>query len=133
MPGGVDAEKLVDALYAFTDCEVTIASRIVVIKDNRPVELTVSEILRENTGQLVAILKRELELREQQLQDELHYRTLERIFIEERIYKLIEKCKTSEAVMAAVYEGFKPFKRELIRDLTDPDVERLLQVRIRRI
>jgi len=132
-PAGVDAEKLVDALYAFTDCEVTIASRIVVIKDNRPVELTVSEILRENTGQLVAILKRELELREQQLQDELHYRTLERIFIEERIYKLIEKSKTSEAVIAAVYDGFKPFKRQLVRDLADPDVERLLQVRIRRI
>ncbi len=132
-PSGVDAEKLVDALYAFTDCEVTIASRIVVIKDNRPVELTVSEILRENTSQLVAILKRELELREQQLQDELHYRTLERIFIEERIYKLIEKCKTSEAVVAAVYDGFKPFKRQLVRDLTDPDVDRLLQVRIRRI
>ncbi|HKW30662.1 MAG TPA: DNA topoisomerase IV subunit A [Verrucomicrobiae bacterium] len=132
-PVGVDAEKLVDALYAFTDCEVTIASRIVVIKDNRPVELTVSEILRENTSQLVAILKRELELREQKLQDELHYRTLERIFIEERIYKLIEKCKTNEAVTAAVYDGFRPFKRQLVRDLTDPDVERLLQVRIRRI
>ncbi|HEV2438058.1 MAG TPA: DNA topoisomerase IV subunit A [Verrucomicrobiae bacterium] len=132
-PAGVDAEKLVDALYAFTDCEVTIASRIVVIKDNRPVELTVSEILRENTEQLVAILKRELELREQKLHAEMHYRTLERIFIEERIYKLIEKCKTNEAVAAAVYDGFKPFQRQLVRDLTDPDVERLLQVRIRRI
>jgi topoisomerase IV subunit A len=132
-PAGVDAEKLVDALYAFTDCETTIASRIVVIKDNRPVELTVSEILRENTEQLVAILKRELELREQQLLDELHYRTLERIFIEERIYKLIEKCKTNEAVFASVYEGFKPFKRQLVRDIVDADVEKLLQVRIRRI
>ena len=132
-PAGVDAEKLVDALYAFTDCEVTIASRIVVIRDNRPVELTVSEILRENTEQLVAILKRELELREKQLLDELHYRTLERIFIEERIYKLIEKCKTNEAVLASVHEGFKPFKKELIREISDADVEKLLQVRIRRI
>ena len=130
---GVDAEKLIDALYAFTDCEVSIASRIVVIKNNRPVELTVSEILRENTEQLVAILKRELELREKNLLDELHYRTLERIFIEERIYKLIEKCKTNEAVFASVYEGFKPFKKELIRDIVDADVEKLLQVRIRRI
>ena len=130
---GVDAEKLIDALYAFTDCEVSISSRIVVIKDNRPVELTVSEILRENTDQLVRILKRELELREKNLLDELHYRTLERIFIEERIYKAIEKCKTNEAVMAAVYDGFKPFKKELIRDIVDADVERLLQVRIRRI
>ena len=130
---GVDAEKLMDALYAFTDCEVSIASRIIVIKDNRPVELTVSEILRENTDQLIRILKRELDLREKNLLDELHYRTLERIFIEERIYKAIEKCKTNEAVMAAVYDGFKPFKKELIRDIVDADVERLLQVRIRRI
>jgi topoisomerase-4 subunit A len=132
-PAGVDAEKMVDALYAFTDCETTIASRIVVIKNNRPVELTVSEVLRENTEQLVAILKRELELREQQLLDELHYRTLERIFIEERIYKKIETCKTNEAVIAAVYDGFKPFKKELVREIVAADVEKLLQVRIRRI
>jgi len=66
-PQGVDAEKLVDALYAFTDCEVTITSRIVVIKENRPVELTVSEVLRENTGQLVRLLKLELELKQRQL------------------------------------------------------------------
>ena len=132
-PSGVDAEKMVDALYAFTDCEVSIASRIIVIKDNRPVELTVSEVLRENTDQLVAILKRELELREKQLLDELHYRTLERIFIEERIYKGIEKCKTNEAVFAAVYDGFKPFKKELVREIVDADVDKLLQVRIRRI
>ena len=132
-PAGVDAEKMVDALYAFTDCEVSIASRIVVIKDNRPVELTVSEVLHENTEQLVAILKRELELREKQLLDELHYRTLERIFIEERIYKKIEQCKTNEAVTKAVYDGFKPFTKQLVRELVDADVERLLQVRIRRI
>ncbi|HTJ00896.1 MAG TPA: DNA topoisomerase IV subunit A [Dongiaceae bacterium] len=132
-PAGVEPDKLMDALYAFTGCEVSISSRIVVIKDNRPVELTVSEVLRENTDQLVAILKRELELSERKLLDELHYRTLERIFIEERIYKAIEKCKTNEAVVAAVYEGFKPFKKELVRDIVDADVDRLLQVRIRRI
>ncbi len=130
---GVDAEKLIDALYAFTDCEVSISSRIIVIKDNRPVELTVSEVLHENTNQLVRILKRELDLREKNLLDELHYRTLERIFIEERIYKKIESCKTNEAVFASVYEGFMPFKKELIRDIVDADVEKLLQVRIRRI
>ena len=130
---GVDAEKMIDALYAFTDCEVSISSRIVVIKNNRPVELTVSEILHENTEQLVAILKRELELREKQLLDELHYRTLERIFVEERIYKLIEKCKTNEAVLASVYEGFKPFSKELVREIVNADVEKLLSVRIRRI
>src|SRR5262245_12490728 len=132
-PSGVDAEKLVDALFAFTDCEVTIASRIVVIKDNRPVEMTVSEVLRENTTQLVEVLKRELELKLKKLEDELHFRTLERIFIEERIYKGIEKCKTNEAVMAAVHDGFKPFRKQLYRDLVDADVEKLLSVRIRRI
>jgi topoisomerase-4 subunit A len=132
-PSGVSAEQLADALYAFTDCEVTIASRIVVIRNNRPVELTVSEVLRENTAQLVETIKRELELKESKLQDELHFRTLERIFIEERIYKKIEQCKTNETVLAAVHEGFKPFRKQLVRDLTGPDVERLLTVRIRRI
>src|SRR5437016_2666380 len=132
-PSGVSAEQLVDALYAFTDCEVSISSRIIVIKNNRPVELTVSEVLRENTEQLVETLKRELEIRESKLQDELHFRTLERIFIEERIYKKIEQCKTNESVLAAVHDGFKPFRKQLVRELSDPDVERLLQVRIRRI
>lgn len=132
-PPGVEVEKLVDALYAFTDCEVTIASRIVVIRDNRPVQLTVSEVLRAHTEQLVAILQRELELKQQKLQDEMHHRTLERIFIEERIYQKIEQCKTAEAVSAAVRDGFKKFTKELLRELTDPDIDRLLQVRIRRI
>src|SRR5215468_1590025 len=121
-PNGVSAEQLVDALYAFTDCEVTIASRIVVIRNNRPVEMTVSEVLRENTSQLVEILKRELQLRESRLQDELHFRTLERIFIEERLYKKIEQCKTNEAILAAVQEGFKPFRKQMIRELTPADV-----------
>jgi topoisomerase IV subunit A len=132
-PGGVTAEQLIDALYAFTDCEVTISSRITVIRHSRPVEMTVSEVLRENTAQLVELMKRELELKERQLQEEIHARTLERIFIEERIYKNIEKCKTNEAVMAAVHDGLKPFRKELLRDVTDADVEKLLQVRIRRI
>ncbi|HOC58118.1 MAG TPA: DNA topoisomerase IV subunit A [Verrucomicrobiota bacterium] len=132
-PSGVSAEQLADALYAFTDCEVTISSRIVVIRNNRPVELTVSEVLRENTAQLVEILKRELELKETKLQDELHFRTLERIFIEERLYKKIEQCKTNEAVLAAVRSGFKPFRRQMVRELTEPDIERLLAIRIRRI
>ncbi len=132
-PNGVSADQLVDALYAFTDCEVTIASRIIVIRNNRPVELTVSEVLKENTAQLVDLLGRELELKRKNLEDELHFRTLERIFIEERIYKKIEQCKTNEAVVAAVRDGFKPFQRQLLRELTEPDIERLLQIRIRRI
>jgi topoisomerase-4 subunit A len=132
-PSGLSAEKLIDALYAFTDCEVTIASRIILIKNNRPIEMTVSEVLRENTEQLVETLKRELELKQAKLQDELHYRTLERIFIEERIYKKIEQCKTNDAVLSSVHEGFKPFRKQLVREIDNADVERLLQVRIRRI
>jgi topoisomerase IV subunit A len=132
-PSGVSADQLIDALYAFTDCEVTIASRIIVIRNNRPVEMTVSEVLKENTAQLVQTLKRELELKQARLNDELHFRTLERIFIEERLYKKIEQCRTNAAVLEAVHDGFKPFRRQLVRDLTDEDVERLLQVRIRRI
>jgi topoisomerase IV subunit A len=132
-PQGVTADQLVNALYAFTDCEVSITSRIILIKKNRPVEMTVSEVLRENTAQLVQLYKRELEAKENKLQEDLHFRTLERIFIEERIYKKIEQCKTNEAVIASVYDGFKPFKAELIRPISDADVDRLLQVRIRRI
>ena len=132
-PSGVTAEQLINALYAFTDCEISLSSRITVIKNNRPVEMTASEVLRENTEHAVALHKRELEVKENKLNDELHFRTLERIFIEERIYKKIEQAKTNEAVIAAVYEGFKPFKKEILRDIVNEDVERLLQVRIRRI
>src|ERR1041384_4563329 len=131
-PSGVSTEKLVDALYAFTDCEVTISSRIVIIKHRRPVEMTVSEVLKENTAQLVDILKRELELKQRKLEDELHFRTLERIFIEERLYKKIEKCKTNEAVMAAVHDGFKPFRKQMYRDLVAAAVEKFLSSRILR-
>ena len=132
-PAGVSADQLVDALYAFTDCELNISSRIITIRHNRPVELTVSQVLQANTAQLVDILKRELELRAKKLRDELHFRTLERIFIEERIYQKLEPCRTNEAVVAAVHDGFKPFAKELVRPLAHEDVERLLQARIRRI
>jgi topoisomerase-4 subunit A len=132
-PSGVSATQLVDALYAFTDCEVTVASRIIVIKDNRPVEMTVSEVLRDNTERLVATLKRELELKEKQLEQDLHFKTLVRLFVENRIYKKIEEARTNEAVLEQIHEGFKPYRRQMRRDLTPEDVEMLLAIRIRRI
>jgi len=132
-PNGISADQLIDALYAFTECETSISSRIIVIKDNRPMETTVSEVLKHNTVQLVDLLRRELELKQQQLETEMHFRTLERIFIEERIYKKIEQCKTNEAVVTAVRDGFAPFRKQLLRELVQEDIDRLLQVRIRRI
>ena len=131
--GGVSADQLADALYAFTDCEVTVASRIIVIKENRPVELTVSEVLRENTARLVATLQRGLELKEKKLEQELHFKTLIRLFVENRIYKKIEQARTNEAVADAVRDGFQPYRRQMRRDLAEEDIEMLLGIRIRRI
>lgn len=133
VPKGVEPRQLVDALYAFTQCEQSITSRIVVIRDNRPVEMTVSEVLRANTDQLVALLKRELELKRDHLELELHHKTLVQLFIENKVYKRLETAKTAEAVVREVYEGFKPLRKQMLRDLTDPDVEMLLRVQIRRI
>lgn len=132
-PQGVSADQLVDALYAFTDCETSISSRIIVIKANRPVELTVSDVLRENTSKLLHELKRELEFRENKLQQDLYFKTLVRIFIENRIYKKIEQCSTNDAVIDAVLDGFKPHRKELFREINPDDVDMLLSIRIRRI
>lgn len=130
---GVYAEDVVQSLYAFTDCEQSISCNLLVIKDNMPQVMTVSEVVRHHSQQLVGILKRELELERSQLEDKLHLRTLERIFIEERIYKRIEEEKTEAAVHKAVVTGFEPFKGELIRPVTAEDVEHLLKIPIRRI
>ncbi len=130
---GEDAEKTIQALYAFTACEMSINSSIVVIRDRRPVSMNVDEILRYNTDQLVGLLKRELELEKQRLLDELHNKTLVQIFIENRIYKDIEKCKTYEEVQKAVLDGVNKFRHLLKRDVTTDDVEMLLEVRIKRI
>ncbi|MCC6235609.1 MAG: DNA topoisomerase IV subunit A [Verrucomicrobiales bacterium] len=133
VPKGVNARQLVDALFAFTQCEQSITSRIVVIRDQRPVEMTVSEVLQANTEQLVVLLRRELELKKGHLELELHHKTLVQLFIEKRIYQRLESAKTAEAVVREVYEGFKPLRKQMLRDLTDEDVEMLLRVPIRRI
>ena len=130
---GTTPEQAVQALYAFTACESSIASRPVVLHRNRPREMTVSELLQVATDQLLELLKRELELRQRELDDLFHTKTLEQIFIEERIYKRIEEQLTYEAVQQAVLEGFKPFRKRLRRDVTLDDVEGLLQIKIRRI
>lgn len=133
LPRGVYAKDVEKALYAYTDCEKSIACQMLVIKDNMPVAMTATEIIKYYAKKLVGIIKDELEYERGQLTEELHQRTLERIFIEERIYKAIEQMKTAETVNKAVIDGFKPFKNELIREITDDDVDRLLKIPIRRI
>jgi topoisomerase-4 subunit A len=131
---GIYSQETVDALFAFTECEQSISVNLLVIKDGLPTIMTVTELIQHHANQLVSILTRELELEKGELLDKLHQRTLERIFIEERIYKSIEDKKTAETVIAAVITGFKPFLKEIgKRGVTQEDVERLLKIPIRRI
>ena len=130
---GVYTKDVVDSLYAFTDCEQTIYCNLLVIKDNMPVQMTCTQVIEHHAKQLVGILKAELQLEKEDLTEKLHLRTLERIFVEERIYKKIEQQKTEEGVIKAVKDGFKPFTKELIRPITDEDVDHLLKIPIRRI
>ncbi len=130
---GIDAEKTMQALYAFTECETTISSRVILIDGNRPVEMTVSEVLQRNTQRLVELHEKELRIREGKLLEDIYFRTIVRIFIEERIYKKIESASSAEEVSSNIYKGFKPFEKDLWRPLKDDDVEMLLKVPIRRI
>lgn len=130
---GTDKNKALEALYAFTNCEVSISTRLIVIRNGKPAVMTVDEVIRTNTSQVLEILRRELELKKKNLLEELHNKTLVQLFIENRIYKKIEKCKTADSVKKAVYEGLEPFKDQLNRAVTDDDIEMLLSVRIRRI
>jgi topoisomerase-4 subunit A len=131
---GVYSEETVDALFAFTECEQSISVNLLVIHNGLPEVMTVTSVIQHHAGQLVKILIKELELEKKELLDKFHQRTLERIFIEERIYKAIEKMKTAEGVQKAVLEGFKPFLKEVgSRGVSAEDVDHLLKIPIRRI
>ena len=130
---GSDPDKVIKQLYAFTACENKLSSNIIVLRGNRPVESSVSEVLRANVEQLLALTRREFEIRIRELTESIHARTLERIFVEERIYKRIETMKTAEDVRRVVKEGLEPFRAELVRDVSDEDVTHLLALPIRRI
>lgn len=131
-PGG-DAERAIKALYAFTACETSLTGRIVVLREHRPAEMTASGVLRANTEQLLVLLRRELEIRRDELREDIHNKTLVQIFVEQRIYKRIENCRSADAVETAIRKGFLPFRDRLSRDLNQADIEMLLNVRIRRI
>lgn len=133
LPRGQYAEEILDALYGFTECEVSISSQVIVIKDGLPWETDVHEILAFNATKLVEFHRRELEIERDRLLEKIFYKTLERIFIENRLYKKIETSKTLEAIHATLEEAFKPYEKKLLRKPTHEDRERLLQIPIRRI
>jgi topoisomerase-4 subunit A len=130
---GEDPDKAISALYHFSQCEVVLHSNMVVIQGERPVQLDVEQIIQANTDQLVTLLKRELEIRRDELTEELHRKTLIQLFIEHGIYKRIEDCETYEDVQQTVLRGLKALRVELTREITIDDVEMLLGLQIKRI
>jgi len=130
---GIYAADTIKALYAFTDCEMPISPNLTVILDNNPAVLTVSEVLRQNTKKLVLDLEKELTIEHGRLKEKLHAHLLEQIFIEERLYKEIEECKTYKAVVETIGAALLPYRDKLVREVTTEDIERLLEIRIKRI
>lgn len=127
------ADKTIDALYAFTDCEVSISPNACIIEDDRPRFVNVNEMLVISTHKTVALLKRELEIKLEELEHDWHLSSLEKIFIENRIYRNIEECETWEAVLQTIDKGLNPFKSLLRREITQDDIVRLTEIKIKRI
>lgn len=130
---GISPDKTIDALYSFTDCEISISPNACIIAEDRPMFVTVTDILHICTQQTLALLKRELEIRLGELQEQWHFASLEKIFIENRIYRDIEEEETWEGVIAAIDRGLKPHTKHLIREVTVDDITRLTEIRIKRI
>ena len=133
LPAGADPETTRDALFAFSDCELTISPNSCVIVDGKPQFMAVSDILRRATHNTRELLKLELEIKLGELAEKWHFSSLEKIFIENRIYRDIEECETWEAVLAAIDKGLKPFKKLLKREVTEDDLVRLTEIKIKRI
>jgi topoisomerase-4 subunit A len=131
---GISPDITIDALYAFTDCEVSISPNACVIVDNKPQFLTVTDLLKYSAEQTKELLKKELEIRLSELQEKWHYTSLEKIFFEEQIYKELEKKhETWDKVIAAIDKAFVPFKKQLRRDITREDILKLTEKPVRRI
>lgn len=130
---GVSPDKTIDALYALTDCEYSISPNSCVITGNKPSFMGVSQMLKYSADQTVALLKAELLIRKGELEEEWHLSSLEKIFIEERIYRNIEECETWESVIETIDEGLAPFKSKLLREVTREDIIQLTEIKIKRI
>ncbi|MDT0685848.1 DNA gyrase/topoisomerase IV subunit A [Autumnicola psychrophila] len=133
LPPNISPDKTIDALFAFTQCENSISPLGCVIIDNKPIFLGVSEILRQSTDHTLHLLKRELEITLDELEEQWHFASLERIFIENRIYRDIEEQETWEGVIKAIDDGLKPYIKHLKRAVTEEDIVRLTEIRIKRI
>lgn len=133
LPPGVSPDKMIDALYAFTDCELSISPNAAVIYEDKPQFIGVSEMLRFSTENTKDLLKRELEIEKAELEEKWHNCSLEKIFIENRIYRDIEECETWEAVLSTIDDGLKPFVQNLKRPVVQDDILRLTEIRIKRI
>jgi topoisomerase-4 subunit A len=130
---GVSPDTTMDALYAFTDCEISISPNACVILDGKPKFLDVKEILRISTSNTMEILKKELQVRKLELLEELLFSSLEKIFIEKRIYRKIEECQTWESVIETIDLSLNPYKKKFFRPVTTEDIVRLTEIRIKRI
>ncbi|WP_430908814.1 DNA gyrase/topoisomerase IV subunit A [Maribacter sp. 2-571] len=133
LPSGISPDKTIDALYAFTSCESSISPLACIIEDNKPLFIGVSEMLKRSTDATVELLRQELEIQLNELEEQWHYLSLERIFIENRIYRDIEEEETWEGVLNAIDTGLKPFVKDLKRAVTRDDIVRLTEIRIKRI
>jgi len=133
LPRGVTSDEVVPQLYAYTDCSLSVSSNLVVIRDGRPVQATVTEVLAGHTAQLREQIRLELELEQRRITDRKHWLTLEQIFVEKRVYKKIETARTEKAVKSGVATGMKEHSALFVRPMVDGDIKRLLELRIRRI
>ena len=133
LPSGISPDKTIDALFAFTNCETSISPLGCVIENNKPLFVGVSEMLRQSTDHTVALLKLELEIKLNELEEQWHFASLERIFIENRIYRDIEEEETWEGVIAAIDRGLQPHIQHLKRPVTKEDIARLTEIKIKRI
>ena len=133
LPSGISPDKTIDALYRFTDCELSISPLACVINNNQPVFDGVSEILQKSTNHTVKLLTEELEVNLRELKDKWHFSSLERIFIENRIYHAIEELETWDEIISTIHFELKPFTKNLNREVTNEDVERLTEIKIKRI
>ncbi|TLF44902.1 DNA gyrase/topoisomerase IV subunit A [Maribacter aurantiacus] len=133
LPSGISPDKTIDALYAFTACESSISPLGCIIEDNKPLFIGVTEMLKRSTDATVELLRQELEIQLSELEEQWHFASLERIFIENRIYRDIEEEETWEGVITAIDKGLKPHTTHLRRPVTEEDIVRLTEIRIKRI